>query len=104
MAETNEFSIDQTTGEVRAKVKFDREQFAKYELVLVARDHGTPISFETLRFVTVLITDINDNLPIFPSTLTDVRFTVPEEEKPGYKVGRVEASDADEGKNARYKF
>ena len=102
VGETDEFSIDQTTGEVRAKVKFDREQKAKYELVLVARDHGTPISFETLRFVTVVIKDINDNLPMFPSTLTDIRFTVPEEEKPGYKVGRVEASDADEGKNARY--
>jgi hypothetical protein len=99
--ETNEFSIDQTTGEVRAKVKFDREQVSKYELVLVARDHGTPISFETLRFVTVLIKDINDNLPVFPTSLVDVRFTVPEEEKPGYKVGRVEASDADEGKNGR---
>ena len=101
VAETNEFSIDQTTGEVRAKIKFDRERISTYELVLVARDHGTPISFETLRFVTVLIKDINDNLPMFPSSLTDVRFTVPEEEKPGYKVGRVEASDADEGKNGR---
>ena len=101
VGETNEFSIDQRTGEVRAKIKFDREKINKYELVLVARDHGTPISFETLRFVTVVIKDINDNLPMFPSTLTDVRFTVPEEEKPGYKVGRVEASDADEGQNGR---
>ena len=101
VGETNEFSIDQTTGEVRAKIKFDRERISTYELVLVARDHGTPISFETLRFVTVVIKDINDNLPMFPSSLTDVRFTVPEEEKPGYKVGRVEASDADEGKNGR---
>ena len=101
VGETKEFSIDQRTGEVRAKVKFDREAINKYELVLVARDHGTPISFETLRFVTVVIKDINDNLPMFPSSLTDVRFTVPEEEKPGYKVGRVEASDADEGKHGR---
>ena len=82
-------------------MKFDRELINKYELVLVARDHGTPIAFETLRFVTVLIKDINDNVPMFPSTLTDVRFTVPEEEQAGYKVGRVEASDADEGQNGR---
>ena len=99
--ETNEFSIDQATGEVRAKVRFDREAIDRYELVLVARDHGDPVAFETLRFVTVLIKDVEDNKPMFPPTLTDVRFSVPEEEDPGYKVGRVEAFDADEGKNGR---
>ena len=29
------------------------------------------------------------------------RFTVPEEEEPGYFVGKVEANDPDEGKNGR---
>ena len=74
----------------------------RYELVLVARDHGTPVAFETLRFVTVLITDINDNDPMFsPSEVDQVRFTVPEEVATGYLVGRVQAKDADEGKNGR---
>ena len=35
-----------------------RETQDTYELVLVARDHGTPVSFETLRFVTVKIKDV----------------------------------------------
>jgi hypothetical protein len=51
VGETDHFSIDPETGEVRAKVRFDREEREKYELVLVARDHGTPVSFETLRYL-----------------------------------------------------
>ena len=36
--------------------------------------------------------------PFFPFKF---RFTVPEEEEPGYFVGKVEANDPDEGKNGR---
>ena len=56
--ETEDFIIDNETGEVRAKTMFDRELQDRYELVLVARDHGTPVSFETLRFVTIGKTEI----------------------------------------------
>ena len=124
--QTNEFIIDTTTGEIRAKTKFDREMKDRYELVLVARDHGKPVSFETLRFVSIVIKDVNDHEPMF-KTNEEIRFTVisrifflniffreinfnfnffllhqvPEEEDPGYFVGRVEASDPDEGKNGR---
>ena len=100
--ETDQFMIDSETGEVRAKIMFDRERQDIYELVLVAKDHGTPVSFETLRFVTVRIKDINDHEPVFDtSKVEDIRFTVPEEEEPGYFVGKVEAQDPDEGKNGR---
>jgi hypothetical protein len=101
VAETEEFSMDEATGELRAKGRFDREHKSRYELVLVARDHGTPVAFETLRFITVVITDINDNEPKFPRDNAAVRFTVPEEEEPGYLVGQVRAEDPDDGDNGR---
>jgi hypothetical protein len=43
--------------------------------VLVAKDHGTPISHETLRFLTVLLVDTNDNRPEFPVTETTNPYT-----------------------------
>ena len=86
-------------------MKLDREEKDHYELVIVARDHGTPVAFETLRFLNVIVEDIDDNSPKFPPALTSdnniIKFTVPEEEKPGYVVGRVEAVDPDAGKYGR---
>ena len=102
--QTDKFGIDEETGELRAIGRFDREEKERYELILVARDHGTPVAFETLRFVTVNIKDINDNDPKFPESVAAgnmVRFTVPEEEDPGFFVGRVRAEDPDAGVNGR---
>ena len=103
---TDKFGINEVTGELRAIGRFDREETERYELILVARDHGTPVAFETLRFVTVISKDINDNGPKFPESISGggesmVRFTVPEEENPGYFVGRVKAEDPDAGVNGR---
>ena len=102
--ETAEFKIDERTGELRTKVTFDRETRDHYELVIIARDHGTPVAFETLRFLNVVVDDIDDNKPMFAKTKetkSAVKFTVPEEEEPGYLVGRVEALDPDAGKLGR---
>lgn len=35
-------------------------------MVLVAKDNGSPISYETLRFLTIVLVDANDNEPKFP--------------------------------------
>merc|ERR1719195_1728498 len=99
--ETPEFRIDTTTGELKTKVRLDREEEDHYELVIVARDHGTPVAFETLRFLSIVVEDIDDNSPRFPADSSVVRFTVPEEERPGFFVGRVEAVDPDAGQNGR---
>ena len=104
--ETPEFKIDERSGELRTKVTFDRETREHYELVIVARDHGTPVAFETLRFLNVVVDDIDDNKPTFSKTKAKqedniVKFTVPEEEDPGYLVGRVKALDPDAGKLGR---
>ena len=109
VGETPEFRIDERTGELRTRVSLDREEKDQYELVIVATDHGTPVAFETLRFLSIIVQDINDNTPVFPESLSEetvVRFTIPENDKePGYFdpifVGRVEAVDRDAGKFGR---
>nr|CAD7400227.1 unnamed protein product [Timema poppensis] len=100
--ETEEFSINHDTGELRTKIILDREIRAKYELLLVAKDHGSPTSYETLHFLTVLLVDTDDNIPQFPvdGTTHPYRFRL-SENLPGQQfVGRVEAVDHDEGKHA----
>ena len=51
--------------------------------------------------MTVVIKDVNDNEPKFPEDQELIRFTVPEEEDPGFFVGRVLANDPDKDKNGR---
>lgn len=101
--ETDEFIIDQDTGELRTKMFLDREVKSKYELVLVAMDHGTPTWYETLRFLTVLLVDINDNRPEFPDSISanPYRFYIQENSGKDIRIGKVQAIDKDEGQHAK---
>ncbi|KAL3278339.1 hypothetical protein HHI36_013670 [Cryptolaemus montrouzieri] len=101
--ETDEFIIDAKTGELRTKRALDRENQSKYELTLVARDHGSPIWFETERYLTILIVDMNDNKPEFPDAQTSnpYHFYVVENNDVQTKIGQVKALDRDEGNHAK---
>lgn len=68
-------------------------------MLLVAKDHGSPMSKETLRLLTILLTDDNDNDPEFKKDVYD--FSVLENQEAGITIGQVEASDKDIGQNAR---
>ena len=74
-------------------------------MIIVARDHGTPVAFESLRFLSVVVEDIDDNTPKFMTSLGDnanvARFTVAENKDPGTFIGRVDAVDPDAGKFGR---
>ncbi|KAJ8942766.1 hypothetical protein NQ318_002926 [Aromia moschata] len=101
--ETKEFRIDANTGELRTKQLLDRETEPRYELVLVARDHGSPKWYETVRHLTVLLVDENDNRPEFPGSKSTnpYHFYVPENNENNILIGRVKALDRDEGNHAR---
>ena len=45
----------------------DREKISSYELILLAEDNGTPMRQGTAT-VTVTVSDLNDNAPIFSPT------------------------------------
>ncbi|XP_058810290.1 cadherin-87A isoform X2 [Phymastichus coffea] len=96
--ETEEFSINQETGELRSKIILDRETKNKFEIVLVAADHGTPTAYETLRLLTIVLIDANDNAPEF---FEEYHYSVPENHLKNYYIGKVTAEDKDEGKNAK---
>ncbi|PZC71795.1 hypothetical protein B5X24_HaOG212432 [Helicoverpa armigera] len=99
VGETPEFSLDKDTGELRTKTFLDREHKAEYQLVIAAVDNGTPAKFESLRLLTVVLVDDNDNAPMFASPLH--QFSVNENLPPGVIVGTVKATDKDSGENGK---
>ncbi|XP_011702382.1 PREDICTED: protein dachsous [Wasmannia auropunctata] len=92
------FAIDLDTGEITTREPLDREAKSIHELVLEARDQGTPSRAARVPLkVTVL--DINDNSPEIVDPQGDV-VSVREEQPPGTEVARVRALDTDLGENA----
>ncbi|XP_076275389.1 cadherin 87A isoform X2 [Rhynchophorus ferrugineus] len=100
--ETDDFVISEKNGELRLNRDLDREENPRYELQLVARDHGSPKWYQTVRHLTVLLVDENDNRPEFPgSTATNpYHFYISENNEADTLIGQVRALDRDEGKHA----
>ncbi|CAH0724033.1 unnamed protein product, partial [Brenthis ino] len=99
VGETQEFSLDQNTGELRTKTFLDREHQAEYQLVIAAVDNGTPAQFETLRLLSIVLVDYEDNAPRFLQR--HHQFSVRENLPAGIIVGSVKAIDKDSGDNGK---
>ncbi|KAH6934882.1 hypothetical protein HPB50_001583 [Hyalomma asiaticum] len=90
------FAIDAESGLVSVSKPLDFEAKDTHELVVVARDCGEQ-PLEATAFVSVLLTDVNDNQPsinlIFLSD--DASPKVSEDARPGELVARVSVNDPD---------
>ncbi|XP_077518392.1 dachsous cadherin-related 1 [Amblyomma americanum] len=90
------FTIDAESGLVSVSKPLDFEAKDTHELVVVARDCGDQ-PLEATAFVSVLLTDVNDNQPsinlIFLSD--DASPKVSEDARPGELVARVSVNDPD---------
>ena len=88
------FTVNPTSGRIQAVRTLDREEQAKYSLVVAAKA-GSAFA-ETTVDITVL--DVNDNSPEFLTTTAEA---VAYEDWPiGHDVFLASASDPDEGENA----
>ncbi|XP_022237895.1 protein dachsous-like [Limulus polyphemus] len=92
----NIFVIDPKTGVISVNKPLDFESRDVHELVVVARDNGAQ-PLETTAFVSIRITDVNDNQPtinlIFLSD--DASPKISEDAKPGEFVARISVNDPD---------
>ncbi|KAF7472098.1 Hypothetical predicted protein [Marmota monax] len=75
----------------------DREKVSAYNLVVTARDGGSP-SLWTTAIVSVEVADVNDNAPAFPQS--EYTIFVKENNLPGSHIFTVSARDADTQENA----
>nr|XP_036279794.1 LOW QUALITY PROTEIN: protocadherin alpha-2-like [Pipistrellus kuhlii] len=75
----------------------DREKLSHYELVVTARDGGSP-SLSATASVSVEVADVNDNAPTFAQP--EYTVFVKENNPPGCHIFTVSARDADAQENA----
>ncbi|CAH1987791.1 unnamed protein product [Acanthoscelides obtectus] len=92
------FRIDNKTGVITTTGLFDRERQSSYSFLVVATDGGKYNARSHVVPVTVILTDINDNKPIF--TRYPFREKVVAYIQPGQTILTVSAKDQDEGINA----
>lgn len=95
------FGINQVTGEIFAKTNLDREQKSNYELKVVASDNGNIHQLSSSVIIQLVISDANDNSPMFYPTTYHT--TLPKTRSDLFMV-KLQASDADEGSNSALKF
>ncbi|XP_062044931.1 protocadherin gamma-B2 isoform X1 [Lepus europaeus] len=79
----------------------DREQTPEYNVTITATDRGQPPLSSSIS-VTVHISDVNDNAPVFLQAAYVVH--VPENNPPGASIAQVSASDPDVGTNGQVSY
>ncbi|XP_030641031.1 cadherin EGF LAG seven-pass G-type receptor 3 [Chanos chanos] len=97
-----QFAIDSITGEVQVVAPLDFESEREYTLRLRAQDNGRPPLSNNTGIVSVQVTDVNDNPPIFVST--PFQATVLESAPIGHSILHIQAIDTDSGDNARLEY
>uniref|UniRef100_A0A667ZZJ2 Cadherin EGF LAG seven-pass G-type receptor 1 n=1 Tax=Myripristis murdjan TaxID=586833 RepID=A0A667ZZJ2_9TELE len=97
------FEIDPRNGLVRIRERPDRETRAKYQLIVEANDQGKdPGPRSATATVHISVEDENDNYPQFSEKRYVVQ--VPENVAVNTKIIQVEATDKDEGNNAKVHY
>ncbi|OCT87870.1 hypothetical protein XELAEV_18021573mg [Xenopus laevis] len=79
----------------------DREEMQEYKITIKATDSGSP-PLSTSKTIRLLITDVNDNPPVFDQTNYVVY--IPENNPSGSSVFQVQASDPDLDDNAKITY
>ncbi|XP_077655473.1 protocadherin-15 isoform X2 [Urocitellus parryii] len=94
------FNLSETTGILTLGKALDRESTDRYILIVTASD-GRPDGTSTAT-VNVVVTDVNDNAPVFDPYLPR-NLSVVEEEVNAF-VGQVRATDPDAGINGQVHY
>ncbi|KAM4738217.1 cadherin EGF LAG seven-pass G-type receptor 3 isoform 1-T1 [Anableps anableps] len=97
-----QFSIDSVTGEIQVVAPLDYESEREYTLRVRAQDNGRPPLSNNTGIVSVQVTDVNDNPPIFVST--PFQASVLESAPFGSSILHIQAIDTDSGDNARLEY
>lgn len=93
--------LDAESGEIVVANRIDHETFDWLNITVRATDSGIP-SRSSLVDVYIQVIDENDNNPYFITEITN--YTVPENSPFGFRIGMIEARDADSGEFGKISF
>ena len=91
------FTINSTTADIFNYQTLDRETIEAYNLIIMAKDNGV-IPLNSTVALTINVTDVNDNLPVFTQDIYNV--SIFENSILESPLVIVEANDIDIGTNA----
>nr|XP_043895532.1 protocadherin gamma-A11-like isoform X2 [Solea senegalensis] len=98
------FDITSTAGNLYSIVtnsELDRERASEYNITVTCSDEGVP-SLSSSVTLTLHISDVNDNAPVFERSLYEAYIV--ENNTPGLSIFTVKARDADWNQNARVSY
>nr|XP_006817814.1 PREDICTED: protocadherin Fat 4-like [Saccoglossus kowalevskii] len=100
----SQFLCNRYTGMVRVGAFLDRERNDTHYLNITVMDDGINENdtFVDFMLLTVVIEDVNDNYPLFPSDLNEIY--VDENVPSGYHFFTVQATDADIDENSEISY
>ncbi|XP_067842908.1 protocadherin Fat 1a isoform X2 [Heptranchias perlo] len=87
------FTINSETGWIATLRELDHEKQKKYDIIVVASDHGEKVQLSTSTVVDVTVTDVNDNPPRFTAEV--YKGTVSEDDPPGGVIAILSTTDSD---------
>jgi len=93
------FQVESRTGYIRTAAQIDREAVQQITVVVAATTTSPRERRKSTATLVVMVTDVNDNSPVFTAAETSVR--VMEDVAEGFLVATVVATDADAGDNGR---
>ncbi|KAL1432894.1 hypothetical protein MTO96_001889 [Rhipicephalus appendiculatus] len=98
----SQFRVDPDSGIITAQAPMDHEECERYVLQLVAEDHGLTQRHTAATEIIVLVTDENDNRPVF--NRNNMTVVIPDTSDTGHFVLGAQARDKDSGANGRLIF
>ncbi|TFK08827.1 3-ketoacyl-CoA thiolase, mitochondrial [Platysternon megacephalum] len=97
------FSVEPKTGVIRISSQMDRETKEQYFVIIQAKDMvGQMGGFSGTATVTINLSDINDNKPIFQQKF--YYMNISEAAPAGSTIGKIMAEDSDIGENAAMNY
>jgi len=96
------FAMESRTGYLRTAADIDREAVQRITVVVAATTTTSPRRRRSTATLVVMVTDVNDNSPVFTAAEASVR--VMEDAAEGFLVATVVARDADTGENGRVSY